>query len=128
MSKSITLKQMQDDYAKFVKLRGWWKKPNPGVVITALMGELGELVDYFSLKEDFKFIDNLSESEKEALSFEFIDVLRYLMNLANNSGIDLTQAYLEKIPKLERKFPVGSDGIKEHDNYRKSGKNKNYND
>ncbi len=126
MKKSPNLKDMQNNYAKFIKARNWWKNPNPGTIITALLGELGELVDYYTLKENFDFLRNLSSKEKEALEFEFVDVIIYLINLANHSNIDLSSAYNKKVPLLEKKFPVGSNGSKEHDEYRKTGKNKNY--
>ena len=59
----------------------------------------------------------------------FVDVFFDLFRLANNSGIDIEKYFDEKIPKLEKKFPVGqtNDEIKKaHDDYRENGKNKTY--
>lgn len=45
MSKNISLKKIQLNYAKFTEDRGWNKNQNPANTFTALMAEIGELAN-----------------------------------------------------------------------------------
>lgn len=126
MSKNKSLKQLQKEIQEFNKERSWEKYHSPNNLIAAITAELGELADHYRWREDYNFLSKLSKDEKEALEFESVDVLNYLMDLANYSNIDISSAYEKKMPKLREKFPVNVDFEKAHKDYRKSGKNKNY--
>lgn len=120
MAKSI--QEITEIINEFRMSRGW-SNDNPTVLITALLAELGELVDHYQWKTKFEKFD---KDKKTEVSFEFVDVIIYLFTLASNSGIDIEKAFDEKLPKLVKKFPIGGNHKKAHEDYRKTGKNKLY--
>ncbi len=120
MGKSF--KEISKIVSEFCKARDW-KHSSPTGLLTATYIELGELAEHYQWQKKFK---KFSEQEKKEIAYEFVDVLWYLLRLAEKSGIDIEEAFDEKIPKLEKKFPIGSDPKKQHDLYRENGKNKLY--
>ena len=120
MAKSI--KEFTKIINEFADKRGW-NNDDPRELITSLIVELGELSEHFQRKNKFW---KLNEEEKKIVGYEFVDIIFYLLRLASKSGIDLEQAFDEKLPKLEVKFPLGSDRDEQHRKYRKIGKNKKY--
>ena len=120
MGKSI--KEISQRVSEFCKARGW-KHSSPTGLLTATYIELGELAEHYQWQKKFS---KFSEKEKKEVAYEFVDVLWYLFRLAEKSGIDIEEAFDEKIPKLENKFPIGSNPKKQHELYRKNGKNKLY--
>ena len=107
---------------EFCDKRGW-SHSNPTGLLTATFSELGELAEHYQWQKEFK---KFSEEEKKEISYEFVDVFWYLFRLADKSGIDIEKAFEEKFPKLEKKFPIGCDPKKQHEIYRKNGKNRLY--
>jgi dCTP diphosphatase len=104
---------------QFCEKRGW-SNSDPNQLITSAVIELGELSEHYQWKKE---IPKLTDTERKEISYEFVDVLFYLLRLADKTGIDLEKAFEEKIPKLEKKFPVGSDRKKQNRLYRENGKN-----
>lgn len=117
-----SLKTIQNDVEKFCKERGWGND-DPNQLITSTLIELGELAEHYQWQNTFK---KFNKKEKEEIGYEFVDVIFYLCRLANKSGIDLEESFYKKLPKLEKKFKVGTNPKKVHDEYRKNGKNKLY--
>ena len=68
------------------------------------------------------------EEEKKIVGFEIVDVLIYLIQIANKSKIDIGEMLSLKIPLLEKKFPVGigDKALERHKEYREKGLNKLY--
>lgn len=117
---------------KFYDARQWHHN-DPNQLLSSLHIELGELAEHFQWQSSFK---QLSETERTELGYEFVDVFIYFLRLAENSGIDIEKYFDEKLPKLEKKFPLpdpaqGNLTREEkirlskahHDQYRKAGKN-----
>lgn len=122
-----SLNEMQAELVEFVKARGW-KNGGPGSLMMSLVGEMGELAEAMNKSVDFKEIAGDSDLKKE-ISFEMVDVLNYLMRLAEACEIDLEEAFSEKMPLLAEKYPVGMDRESvalRRKEYRASGKNKLY--
>ncbi len=118
----MTLKQLTERIREFCEERGW-SHSNPTGLISSTLVEMGELAEHYQWQKEFK---SFTKEEKKEISYEFVDVMWYLIRLADKSGIDLEEAFEEKIPKLAKKFPVGSNPQEQHDLYRKNGKNKLY--
>jgi NTP pyrophosphatase (non-canonical NTP hydrolase) len=117
-----SLKQIQKDVEEFSIKRGW-ENNDPNQLITSILIELGELSEHYQWQNKFK---KLNKREKKEIGYEFVDIIFYLARLANKSDIDLEEAFYDKLPKLEKKFPIGKDAKKAHIEYRKNGKNKRY--
>lgn len=120
-----TLKQFSEIVHNFATQRGW-RNDDPNQLITSLIIEIGELSENYQWKSTFK---KLSDDEKQQIGFEFVDVLFYLLQLANKSEINIEKYFDMKIKRLEEKFPLGQtteDYKKVRKVYRKTGKNKLY--
>lgn len=121
MTKS--LKQIQKEIDSFCEERNW-NHESPNTLIAAIIIEMGELAEHYQWQKEFKI---LKGDEKTEVAYEFVDVIFYLTRLANKSGIDITKAFYEKLPKLKKKFPVGKSSLEANKEYRITGKNKLYN-
>lgn len=109
-----SLIQYQSDFDKARRTRFSWARPitpedYSGLVHGALglageAGEVANLVKKFD-RGDFSFEELL-----EQLRGELADVLIYLFKLSYQSGIDLEQAFLDKLALNRVRFPEGSEG------------------
>jgi NTP pyrophosphatase (non-canonical NTP hydrolase) len=122
MKKEKSLKQLGAIVDKFTKERGW-EHSDPNLLISSILIELGELAEHFQWKNEF---ETLSETKRKEIGYEFVDVIFYLLRLANKCDIDIEKYFDEKIPKLAKKYPINCNWEKAHDHYRKTGKNKLY--
>ncbi len=120
MSKSF--KEISEEVIQFCEKRNW-QNANPNALISAILIELGELAENYQWDKEFKEWDS---DKKEEVGFEFVDVLFYLIRLADKSGIDIEEYFYKKLPKLEKKFPIGSNSLEQNKKYRDLGKNKHY--
>ena len=128
-----TFEELKNTMVDFVERRGdGWKKHNKRTknLLLSVFIELGELSEKFQWQD----IDYLPKDEKERkeIAYELVDVFNYLFMFIEMCGIDFPQAYFEKMTELEKKFPVdmewGDKCYEVKENYRKSGKNKLYED
>ncbi|MFQ5493046.1 MAG: MazG-like family protein [Candidatus Dojkabacteria bacterium] len=123
MAKSIA--ELTRIICNFTEERGWTNN-DPNQILSSIFIELGELAEHYQWQSEFT---KLSASKKREIGYEFVDVIFYLFKLAERSGIDIEKYFDEKVPKLEKKFPVGIDTIgynKVKREYRKKGQNKLY--
>lgn len=118
---------MSDELRDFIEVRGWSGTKAPNMMMS-LMGEVGELAEAMNCGKSFEEI-TLDDTLKREIGFEMVDVLNYLMRLAQGCEIDLQEMYDLKMPLLAEKYPVGIDretvGLRQKE-YRESGKNKLY--
>lgn len=117
-----TLTEIQKEIYVFINERNW-NTEHPNELITSILIELGELAEHYQWKNEY---EKYSEERKKEIGYEIVDVFVYLCRLANDTGIDITKMFEEKLPELAKKYPVGGDHKKAHDEYRKNGKNKLY--
>mgnify|MGYP001239203081 CR=1 FL=1 len=120
MSKSLN--ELMKQVEEFSSERGW-DNNDPNQLITAILIELGELSEHYQWSSEFKDSDDIKKKE---IAYEFVDVLVYLLRLAQKSNLDLDKAFQDKLKKLAVKYSIGSDYSKQQDLYRKTGKNKLY--
>lgn len=123
----MTIAQIAKEIKEFTQARNW-KNDDPNELLVALSIELGELGEHFLWMKEFP--KDLSEEKKKVIGFEMVDILIYLLQIANKTGIeDLGKLYKDKIEKLGKKYPVGitnENYHKQRADYKKSGKNKLY--
>jgi NTP pyrophosphatase (non-canonical NTP hydrolase) len=104
--KHITLSFFKDEVAEFVQKRDWGKYHTPKNLIQALQIEAAELSEIFLFKEyTVEQILNNHELLKN-ISEELADVFIYLISLVNVFGIDLTEAFSNKMKKNSSKYSV----------------------
>lgn len=121
---SVTFKDIQRNMATFWAERGWLNS-DPNQMVTSLLIETGELAEHFQWKSKYPELD---ETKRQQIAYEIVDILNYLAGITTSCGIeDITPFYEEKMKKLAVKYAVGTDYQTQHDEYRASGKSKNYN-
>ena len=129
----VTFEELKNEMVNFVEERGdGWKRHNKNTksLLLSAFIELGELSEKFQWK-DIDYVPDNDEERKE-IAYELVDVFNYLFMFIHTCGIDFPQEYFEKMEKLVKKFPVEMKGPDEYDKvkeeYRKSGRNKLYED
>ena len=71
----------------------------------SLVLEATEVLEHFQWKSSEEVVEH-GKVSKEELADELADVSMYLFELADNLGIDLSDAILKKIEKNTKKYPV----------------------
>lgn len=106
----MDIKHLQDFLQSFADARNWNQFHNPKNISMALAGESGELLEVFQwLTAEESTKDNLGPINHQAAKEEIADVFIYTIRLASILGIDLEQAFWEKMDKNAKKYPPGLD-------------------
>jgi NTP pyrophosphatase (non-canonical NTP hydrolase) len=98
------LRQLVD---RFVSQRDWHQFHSPKNLAMALSIEAAELCEHFQwidVAESRAVADD--PARRDAVGEEMADVACYLMAMANELRIDLSQAIRDKMVKNERKYPA----------------------
>jgi dCTP diphosphatase len=101
----VDLELIQRRIRDFRDQRDWMQFHNPKNLAISVVLEATELLEHFQWK-------TAEESEAHALSAreeiadEVADVAIYLVELADNLGIDLEQAIIKKLNKNATKYPA----------------------
>ena len=90
---------------KFRDERDWKQFHNHKDVALSLVLEASEVLEHFQWKSPAE-VEAHGRDNKEELSDELADVAIYLMELADNLGIDLPEAIERKMKKNAVKYPV----------------------
>lgn len=101
-----TLEVVKDKVKAFAQEREWGQHHHPKELAISLSLEAAELLEIFQWKKP-----SLEEITKDKelmrrLKEELADILIYALNLANKTGIDVSQAILEKLKLNAEKYPI----------------------
>ena len=109
----MDVKALQRQLRDFAAARDWQPYHTPKNLAMALMVEAAELLELFQwlTPEESRSL-TIDVADKERVADEIADVLLYLLQLADHTGVDLEQAVLAKLAKNARKHPV--DGGREY--------------
>jgi NTP pyrophosphatase (non-canonical NTP hydrolase) len=98
-----TLQELKDTVQAFVRERDWERFHSPKNLSMALAAEAAELMEHF-------LWDTLEQSHEKAQSEdvadELADILLYLLEFANMTEIDISEAVAAKVKKNAVKYPV----------------------
>jgi len=89
----------------FAKARGWEPHLTPKNLAMALVVEAAELVEIFQWKSAEESC-TLNEAERTHLGEEISDVLMYLLQIADRSGVDMAAAVERKLQLNALKYPA----------------------
>lgn len=87
--------------------RDWKQFHNPKDMAEAIVIEAGELLEKFlwkSQKESREFLK--SKKNLEEFSDELVDIVWFILELADTYGIDIEKAIEKKLLKNAKKYPV----------------------
>ena len=95
----MTIQEAQESVDKWIKTYGvrYFNELTNMALLTEEVGELARIVARKYCEQSFK------EGEKEDISEEMADVLWVLICLANQTGVDLTEAFRQSIEKKTRR-------------------------
>lgn len=101
--RATSIQELKDTVQEFVRERDWERFHSPKNLSMALAAEAAELMEHF-------LWDTLEASEetarKEEVADELADILLYLLEFANMTGIDISEAVASKVKKNAEKYPV----------------------
>jgi NTP pyrophosphatase (non-canonical NTP hydrolase) len=101
----VNLEYIRQQIRQFRDDRNWMQFHNPKNLAISVTLEAAELLEHFqwkSLEESAKY----AVTAKGDIADEIADVAVYLIELADNIGVDLEQAILSKLAKNAAKYPV----------------------
>ncbi len=96
---------LTDRLLQFREQRDWKQFHNPKDQILSLCLEAAEVLELVQWKNGDAVEKHLADN-KELLADELADVLGWVLLIANDQGIDLRSAMVNKIAKNEIKYPV----------------------
>lgn len=103
----MDLKLLQEKLKAFAVARNWEQFHTPKNLSMALMVEAAELMELFQWKTPEESSSaKFDASLKVRIGEELADVLLYLIQLADHTGVDLEHAVDDKLQKNAKKHPV----------------------
>ncbi|HEY1686277.1 MAG TPA: nucleotide pyrophosphohydrolase [Tepidisphaeraceae bacterium] len=101
----MTLEEMRQVAVKFRDERDWKQFHSPKELAIQVVLEATELLELMQWKNGAELAAVL-EDRKQDVADELADVLHGVVLIADEMGIDLGQAFVEKMKKNERKYPI----------------------
>jgi len=102
----MDLSALQATLRQFAADRHWQAFHNPKNLAMALMVEAAELTEIFQwMTSDEAARTRETPDVQQHLGEEMADVLLYLLQLADHTGVDLEQAVADKLIKNAQKHP-----------------------
>ncbi len=86
--------------------REWKQFHNLKDMAISLVLESNELLEHFQWKQNHE-LEALSVEEKREIGEELSDVLYWVLLMAHDLGLDITEAIGKKMVKNRAKYPVG---------------------
>lgn len=106
----MTFQEMADWLDKFDSERKWTDL-DPADLAKSLMLEGAELLEHFQWDNTLRNKDaKIPEKDIDGIKNEVADVLIYLLKFCREMDIDIVEATLKKIDKLNKKYPVDYRG------------------
>jgi dCTP diphosphatase len=99
------LEEIRRKIRKFRDDRDWMQFHNPKNLACSISIEANELLEHFQWCTPQQSVVVARKKRKE-ISHEIADVAVYLIELADNLGIDLAQAISDKMAHNEAKYPA----------------------
>ena len=104
---TTTAAELREVVRHFVDERNWQQFHTPKNLAMALAIEAAELMEHFQWLTPEASRDLASDAEKlTEVQDELADVLCYTLAMANELGIDITEALHSKMVKNRQKYPV----------------------
>ena len=99
------IRRITDKIIKFRDERDWKQFHNHKDMALSLVLEAAEVLEHFQWKSQNE-VEEHGASCKNEIAEELADVAMYLFELADNLGINLSEAIENKLEKNAKKYPV----------------------
>lgn len=114
----VRIEQLKEKLRDFVDERNWNKYHHPKELAISIAIEAAELLEIFQWDEKADIQDIKTDAETmNKIKEEIADVMMYILCLANQLDIDLSEAVLTKLEKNRTKYD--KDVVLETGAYRK---------
>jgi len=100
-----TIEQTIERIRNFRDARDWMQFHNPKNLACSIVIEAAELLEHFQWKTPKESAEHAT-IRRDEVAAEMADVAIYLIELADNLGIDLLTAINQKLDINEQKYPV----------------------
>jgi NTP pyrophosphatase (non-canonical NTP hydrolase) len=100
-----SLSRLTKTIRDFCNARDWKQFHNPKDLAISISLEAAEVLDLFQWKSPQEIQEYL-KYHKSGLADELVDVLYFVLLMADRSDIDLAEAFEAKMKKNEKKYPV----------------------
>ncbi|MES2309653.1 MAG: nucleotide pyrophosphohydrolase [Verrucomicrobiota bacterium] len=114
---SDSIQKLTEEIRAFRDERDWKQFHNPKELVVALTAEVGELLQHFVWQNAAQSEQRVIDRKKE-ISEEMADVAILLLELADDCGVNLSEAVQQKLARNAEKYPVA----------KAKGSNKKYNE
>ncbi len=101
----MTLADLKQKIIEFRDKRGWKKYHKPKDLAISLVLEATEVLEHFQWQNQ-RQQDEYVKKHKEDIADELGDVLHNILLIADEFNIDLEKAFLKKLAKTEKKYPI----------------------
>src|SRR5580658_10498757 len=99
------LDQIRSRIRKFRDTRDWMQFHNPKNLACSISIEANELLEHFQWSTPEESL-SIAGKKKQEIAHEIADVAIYVIELADNLGIDLTKAIQDKMAHNAKKYPA----------------------
>ena len=107
MDSEVTIGQIKDIIRGHCSARDWDQFHNAKDLAIGIITEASELLEAFRWKNAQEIEEiMLNPKTRQEVSEEMVDVLFFLVRLAERYNIDLSEEFSRKMEKNERKYPV----------------------
>lgn len=103
----ITVGALRSAVHQFVADRDWHQYHSPKNLAMSIAIEAAEIMEHFQWLSNEEAAARMDDADQRAeVADELADVLIYCLSFANSSGIDLSQAILQKLARNQLRFPI----------------------
>lgn len=99
------IKDLTKKIIDFRDARDWKQFDTPKDLAISLVLEASEVMEHFQWKNEKEVTEHI-RTHKEDIADELADVLNYLMTLAHDLEVDLSEAVDAKLRKAAIKYPI----------------------
>lgn len=102
--KNTTIQEIRDWVKEFRQKRGWTRRQNTKNMAISLVLEAVELLEHYQWLEGDEV--EADKGRKKEAEFELVDILYWVVTLADAYGMDLSETLKEKLAQGEKRYPV----------------------
>jgi NTP pyrophosphatase (non-canonical NTP hydrolase) len=107
MDDKTNVKQLKEMVKAFCEERDWDQYHNAKDLAIGIITESSELLEHFRFKSETEVDDLFKEKIKRGeISEELVDVLFFILRLAEKYRIDLSEELKKKLDKNAQKYPI----------------------
>lgn len=99
------LNKMQKRIVDFRDARDWKQFHNPKDMAISLNLEASELLEHFQWKDNEEISDYIKKN-KPAIADELADVMYWVLLMANDMDVDITESFEKKMKHNEGKYSI----------------------